>query len=152
LNRCDAGLYLDTGLLVSLFHGDSGYPAAEAWLASAESQDLWISHWVLLEFASATAVRLRRGELNAARVETLRAALEAFRRERLGMLEPWGDDFLGAQRWLEQAPACGLKAADAQHLAIAHRHRLTLISADQALIHAAEALEISAQRVGTPLG
>ena len=147
MNRCDAGLYLDTCLLESLFHGDSGYPAAEAWLASAESQDLWISHWALLEFASATAVRLRRGELNAARVEPLRAALEAFRRERLGMLESRGDDFLCAQRWLEQAPACGLKGADALHLAISHRHRLRLITADQALIQAAEALKLPAQPV-----
>ncbi|MFM7548765.1 MAG: PIN domain-containing protein [Cyanobacteriota bacterium] len=46
---------------------------------------------------------------------------------------------------MEQAPACGLKAADALHLAIAHRHRLTLISADQALIQAAKALKVPAQ-------
>jgi len=139
--------YLDTCLLISLFHNDSGFAAAAAWLVSTESQALWISHWVLLEFASATAVRLRRGDLNAVRVEPLRAALEAFRRERLGMLEPRGDDFLSAQRWLEQAPACGLQGADALHLAIAHRHRLTLITADQALIQAAEALSIPAQPV-----
>ena len=141
--------YLDTSLLISLFHNDSGYAAAEAWLVAAAAE-LWISHWVLLEFASATTVRLRRGDLNAARAEHLRAALEAFRRERLGMLEPRGDDFLCAQRWLEQAPACGLKGVDALHLAIAHRHGLTLITADQALIRAAEALSIPAQPIEYP--
>lgn len=142
--------YLDTCLLISLFHNDCGYAAAEAWLVAAEEDELWISHWVLLEFATATTVRLRRGDLNAAGAEPLRAALEAFRRERLGMLEPRGDDFLCAQRWLEQAPACGLKGADALHLAIAHRHGLTLITADQALIKAAEALSIPAQPVEYP--
>jgi len=100
---------------------------------------------VLLEFASATAVRLRRGELASAKAEPVRATLELFCRERLGRLEPRGEDFLRARQWLEQAPACGLKGADALHLAIAHRHELPLITADQTLIKAAEALGIPAQ-------
>jgi len=40
---------VDTCVLVSLFHGDSGFGAAEAWLISAADPILWISHWVLLE-------------------------------------------------------------------------------------------------------
>ncbi|MBM5816782.1 MAG: type II toxin-antitoxin system VapC family toxin [Cyanobacteria bacterium K_Offshore_surface_m2_239] len=51
------GFYLDTCLLISLFHNDSGYAAAEAWLVARPTAELWISHWVLLEFASATALR-----------------------------------------------------------------------------------------------
>lgn len=64
MSRLRPGSYIDTCLLVSLFHGDSGYRAAETWLAACADQELWISHWVLLEFASATAVRLRRGDLS----------------------------------------------------------------------------------------
>jgi hypothetical protein len=50
---------VDTCLLVSLFHNDSGYPAAAAWLTQVKDRDLWISHWVLLEFASAMGSRWR---------------------------------------------------------------------------------------------
>ena len=89
--------YVDTRVLVSLFHGDSGLGAAEAWLIAAADQVIWISHWVLLEFASATAMRLRRGDLAIARAAALQAALEDFRRERLAMLEPRGEDFLVAR-------------------------------------------------------
>ena len=92
------GFYLDTCLLISLFHNDSGYAAAEAWLVAAAAAELWISHWVLLEFGSATAVRLRRGE-----------------------------DFSQARSWLEGDASLGLRAADALHLALAHRSGTTLI-------------------------
>lgn len=83
--------YLDTSLLISLFHNDSGYAAAEAWLVAAAAE-LWISHWVLLEFASATAARCRRGHLSMARFELLQEALTLFCRERLGIPEPRGED------------------------------------------------------------
>ena len=53
------GFSVDTCLLVSLFHNDSGYPAAAAWLTKVKDRDLWISHWVLLEFASAMGSRWR---------------------------------------------------------------------------------------------
>ena len=96
MSRKRSGRYVDTCVLVSLFHGDSGYGAAEAWLSAAADQELWISHWVLLEFASATAVRLRRGELPIGRAAALQSALEAFRQERLAILEPRGEDFLVA--------------------------------------------------------
>jgi hypothetical protein len=33
-----ADIDVDTCLLVSLFHGDSGYAAAEAWLAGAKGE------------------------------------------------------------------------------------------------------------------
>jgi predicted nucleic acid-binding protein len=139
--------YVDTCVLVSLFHGDSGYGAAEAWLISAADQVIWISHWVLLEFASATAVRLRRGDLAIARAAALQSALEDFRRERLAMLEPRGEDFLVARHWIESGGAGGLRAADGLHLALAHRQGLRLVSADQLLVSVAHSLGIEAELV-----
>lgn len=142
-----SGCYVDTCVLVSLFHNDSGYPAAEAWLAQVEGQELWISHWVLLEFASATALRQRRGELEINRIKALQSALEIFRAERLGMLEPRGEDFLLARSWLQEGASSGLRAADALHLAVAHRHSLVLVSADQTLVTAAQLLQYRAELV-----
>ena len=143
-----AGCYVDTCVLVSMFHNDSGYPAAEAWLKHAEQHELWISHWVLLEFASATALRQRRGALEVSRIEVLQEALENFRTERLGMLEPRGEDFLLARSWVQVLSKSGLRAADALHLAVAHRHELTLVSADRTLVTAAQQLQIRAELVG----
>ena len=146
------GLYVHTCLLVSLFHNDSGYPAAEAWLTQVKDGDLWISHWVLLEFASATALRQRRGALDSSRIEALQVALEQFRTERLGMLEPRGEDFLLARAWVQKLSKSGLRAADALHLdalhlAVAHRHGLALVSADRTLVTAARQLQIRAELV-----
>lgn len=146
------GFFVDTCLLVSLFHNDSGYPPAEAWLTQAKDLDLWISHWVLLEFASATALRQRRGELVICRIEALQEALEHFRNERLGMVEPRGDDFLLARAWVQKLSKSGLRAAyalhlDALHLAVAHRHGLALVSADRTLVTAARQLQIRAELV-----
>jgi predicted nucleic acid-binding protein len=147
MSRLRCGCYVDTCLLVSLFHGDSGYGAAETWLAACADQELWISHWVLLEFASATAVRLRRGDLRASKAEALQTALEAFRQGRLAMLEPRGEDFLLARSWIQAHGDCGLRAADGLHLALARRQGLRLASADQTLVAAAEALGVEAELV-----
>lgn len=139
--------YLDTCLLISLFHNDSGYAAAEAWLLAEEEAELWISHWVLLEFASATAVRCRRGDLPMARLKLLQEALTLFCRERLGMLEPRGEDFSQARRWLEGDACLGLRAADALHLALAYRSGTTLVSADQTLVRAVQGMGLKAALV-----
>lgn len=43
--------YFDICLLISLFHNESGYIWCVDWLVAAEEAELWISRWVLLEFA-----------------------------------------------------------------------------------------------------
>lgn len=88
-----------------------------------------------------------RGELVISRIEALQAALEQFRTERLGMVEHRGNDFLLARAWVQELSKSGLRAADALHLdalhldalhlAVAHRHGLTLVSADRILVTAA---------------
>ncbi|MEB3331016.1 MAG: type II toxin-antitoxin system VapC family toxin [Synechococcaceae cyanobacterium] len=148
MNRPIDARYLDTCVLVSLFHGDDGYPAAETWLAEADGQELWISHWVLLEFASATAVRLRRGDLNATKAAAVQVGLEALRHERLAMVEPRGEDFLLARTWIVSDGIPGLRAADGLHLAMARRQGLRLVSADRALLRAACALGIPIEPLG----
>jgi predicted nucleic acid-binding protein len=61
------GCYVDTCLLVSLFLQDEGYATAEHWLAGSAGEALWVSHWVLLEFAAAVGLRVRRGDLEPRR-------------------------------------------------------------------------------------
>jgi predicted nucleic acid-binding protein len=145
-----AGFYLDTCVLVTLFHNDSGYGAAENWLAASGQQALWISHWVLVEFASATALRMRRRELSGSRAAQIQEELETFRRERLGLLEPCAEDFLLARRWIVEERKLSLRAGDALHLAVAHRHRFPLVSADQTLLAAAHQLGCDTVVVPSP--
>jgi predicted nucleic acid-binding protein len=144
------GFYLDTCVLVSLFHNDSGYAAAEFWLAASRQQPLWISHWVLVEFASATALRRRRRELSGSRTTRIQKQLDNFQRQRLGLLEPCAEDFPLARRWIVEEPNLSLRAGDGLHLAVAHRHRFPLVSADQSLLAAAHQLGCETVVVPSP--
>ena len=70
----DAPFYVDSCVVLSLFLGDSGYGAAEQWLFNQGDQRLWVSHWVLLEFAGVVALCLRRSALTNQRALTMRSS------------------------------------------------------------------------------
>ena len=142
-----APVYLDSCVVLSLCLGDSGYDAAEQWLLAQADKPLWVSHWVLLEFSCVVALCLRRGELTAERGLAINAEFEFFRQERLSLLEPRGADYLQARQWLQEFKGPSLRSGDALHLAIAKRQNLTIASADQGLVKAAEALGLTFQLI-----
>lgn len=82
--------YVDTCVLLSLFLNDTGFPAAERWFLNQGPAPLWISHWVLVEFAAVVALCVRRGALSEDRAGAIHAEFDCFRRERLRLLEPRG--------------------------------------------------------------
>ena len=131
--------YLDTCLLVSLAFGDGGFPALEIWLEQAQSSSLWISQLVILELSDVLARSQRRGDRSAGQVAGMHLMLSEFAKERLGLLEPRSPDFERACEWLKDSRSPALRGADALHLAIAQSHNLELITADQALVQAAQA-------------
>jgi predicted nucleic acid-binding protein len=131
--------YLDTCLLVSLAFGDGGFPALEIWLEQAQSSSLWISQLVILELSDALARSQRRGDRSAGQVAGMHLMLSEFAKERLGLLEPRSPDFERACEWVKDSRSPALRGADALHLAIAQSHNLELITADQALVQAAQA-------------
>ena len=131
--------YLDTCLLVSLAFGDGGFPALEIWLEQAQSSSLWISQLVILELSDVLARSQRRGDRSAGQVAGMHLILSEFARERLGLLEPRSPDFERACEWVKDSRSPALRGADALHLAIAQSHNLELITADQALVQAAQA-------------
>ena len=134
--------YLDTCLLVSLAFGDGGFPALEIWLEQAQSSSLWISQLVILELSDVLARSQRRGDRSAGQVAGMHLMLSEFARERLGLLEPRSPDFERACEWVKDSRSPALSGADALHLAIAQSHNLELITADQALVQAAQARAI----------
>ena len=131
--------YLDTCLLVSLAFGDGGFPALEIWLEQVQSSSLWISQLVILELSDVLARSQRRGDRSADQVAGMHLMLSEFARERLGLLEPRSPDFERACEWVKDSRSPALRGADALHLAIAQSHNLELITADQALVQAAQA-------------
>ena len=141
-------VYLDSCVLLSLFLGDSGLDASEKWLLSRDGTELWISHWVLLEFAGVVARCVRRGQLTAERARWIESEFECVRQERLRLLEPRGSDFLQARQWLQQSQDLPLRSGDALHLALAKRHKLTLASTDRGLGKCARALDLPLQLIG----
>ena len=131
--------YLDTCLLVSLAFGDGGFPALEIWLEQAQSSSLWISQLVILELSDVLARSQRRGDRSADQIAGMHLMLSEFAKERLGLLEPRSPDFERACEWVKDSRSPALRGADALHLAIAQSHNLELITADQALVQAAQA-------------
>jgi len=131
--------YLDTCLLVSLAFGDGGFPALEIWLEQAQSSSLWISQLVILELSDVLARSQRRGDRSAGQIAGMHLMLSEFAMERLGLLEPRSPDFERACEWVKDSRSPALRGADALHLAIAQSHNLELITADQALVQAAQA-------------
>lgn len=148
--------YVDSCVLLSLFLGDSGYTAAEAWLLDQGSRSLWISHWVLLEVAGVLALCIRRGDLSNQRASAIQHEFEAFRNERLSLMEPRGMDFMQARQWLlagsdRYGPLPQLRSADALHLAMAQRNGLELVTADGVLARAAQQLDLSCHWIQSTL-
>ena len=131
--------YLDTCLLVSLAFGDGGFPALESWLEQAQSSSLWISQLVILELSDVLARSQRRGDRSADQIAGMHLMLSEFAKEQLGLLEPRSPDFERACEWVKDSRSPALRGADALHLAIAQSHNLELITADQALVQAAQA-------------
>ena len=130
--------YLDTCLLVSLAFGDGGFPALEIWLEQAQSSSLWISQLVILELSDVLARSQRRGDRSAAQVAGMHLMLSEFAKQRLGLLEPRSPEFERACEWVKDSRSPALRGVDALHLAIAQSHNLELITADQALVQAAQ--------------
>jgi len=124
---------------VSLAFGDGGFPALEIWLEQAQSSSLWISQLVILELSDVLARSQRRGDRSAGQVAGMHLMLSEFAKERLGLLEPRSPDFERACEWVKDSRSPALRGADALHLAIAQSHNLELITADQALVQAAQA-------------
>jgi predicted nucleic acid-binding protein len=135
--------YLDTCILFSLLVPDSGSCAALQWFSGQENRPVWMSHWTWLELTGVLALCCRRGDLSSERLQLIHQEADAFRRERLSLVEVVSADFLQAQAWLRQHPDKPLRSGDALHLAIAQRTQLQLHTADQQLLNVAGALGLS---------
>lgn len=115
-----------------------------------EADDLAISHWTRVEFASLLAREVRMDGLDAGAVREAGSRFEEMINDSFIVLLPTSDDFDRAREWLGHFDT-GLRAGDALHLAIAgNRSADAVYSLDKRMIAAGKQLGLPTS-TGIPL-
>ena len=132
-------IYVDTSALVPLFIREAKSEAVIAWLESS-GERLAISEWSLVEFASATAIKVRTGQTAASLAKQASARFKEFAQKHCTVAVPGRAEF---RRAAEMAADEDLKlrAGDALHLAIAGSLNVQgILSLDDAMTESAKSL------------
>ena len=132
--------YFDTSFLVPLILPEASSEPIAAFFEKLSDDDLAVSHWTRVEFASLLAREVRMGGLDAEAARTAASQFKAMVDESFVVLLPDPDDFDRAWDWLGQFET-GLRAGDALHLAIANNRGADAIhTLDKAMIAAGKLL------------
>jgi predicted nucleic acid-binding protein len=126
--------YFDTSVLIPLFFNEVG--TATARLEIAREHAAWVSHWTLAEFSSATAFKLRSGQVTQETATKAKRLFQQFVASHLTVVDVLREDFANAAVLCESTNPLGLRTTDALHLAIAQRFGLVMVTFDQALVSA----------------
>ncbi len=141
-----SSLYLDTSLLVPLYVEEAASDRTGAWF-EAQTVELVVSDWTLVEFASALGLKVRTRQLTARQADDAQAKFDETLSSGLRILPVERSTFARAQLLLRQY-TLGLRAGDALHLAMCiDREPRILATADRVLYAAARSLRQAAIRV-----
>ena len=134
-------IYCDTSLLVSALTVEGTSVKVRRWLANQEAGELCISGWVITEFSSALALKLRRSELTREDAAQALTNWRSLQQDRLITIPVPSDTFGLAARFCDM-PTPGLRAGDALHLAVASLGGHSLATLDGRMKDGAEALGV----------
>jgi hypothetical protein len=132
-------VYVDTSAFVPLFIREPKTEPLLDWL-EASHDALAISDWTLVEFASASAIKIRTGQADPALVKKAAARAREFAADYCAVATPGRSEYHRAAE-LASDPALRLRAGDALHLALAESLKAgSILCLDQGMIESAEAL------------
>ncbi len=133
-------LYFDTSFLAPLILPEATSEPIAEFFDALPQDDLAVSHWTRVEFASLLAREVRMGGLDPASAHEAGSRFETMVRESFIVILPNPDDFDRARDYLNRFET-GLRAGDALHLAIAwNRGSEGIYSLDKRMIAAGKAL------------
>ena len=137
-------IYVDTSFIAPFYIQEATSETVEEILLNLPTQELAISDWTVVEFASLLSRRVRMGELSATLMQTVMESFRGDTDQSFRMVAVTAADFQLASELVLQWET-GLRAGDALHLAIAQNNREDhLLSLDRGLIHAAQQFGIPA--------
>lgn len=138
-------VYLDTSVVVPLFVHEPGSASILDWLEAAPDA-LASSDWMLTEFASALAIKVRTGAVTSRAAREASREFERFCREGLPLMAVTREAFREAAR-IAGSPGKGARAGDALHLAMAREMGAgSIATADRALARGAEEIGLQVLR------
>ena len=129
--------YLDTSVLVAALGNEPHTAAAQNFMATRQPGELHISDWVITEFSSALALKLRTGQLRPEHRSECLAVFARLVEQSLVILPISSANFRSAARLADQHQT-GLRAGDALHLATCAHHGARLVTLDKTLATAAQ--------------
>ncbi len=109
--------YVDTSALVPIFIREPKSEAVMSWIEATDER-LAISEWALVEFASATAIKVRTGHASATLAKQAISRVREFAQKNCTVVVPGREEFRRAAE-LAVDGTLKLRAGDALHLAIA---------------------------------
>jgi predicted nucleic acid-binding protein len=133
---------IDTSVLVAALTDETATDRAQAFLTDAAAEELAIAAWVLPEFSSALSIKTRTGQISPAQRGLVLSGFTRLVAESFEVLPLSVATFAAAARYVDQH-TLGLRAGDALHLAVASEAGATLVSLDERLVTAGNALGAS---------
>lgn len=136
-------LCFDTSIFVSLVTNEAATPAVISWFSRQDAFNVVISDWVVTEFYSAIALKLRTEQISAALRAGAERLFEKYTEENFEIIPVERADFRRAAKLVANEDI-KLRAGDALHLAIAERLGVQICTLDHRLFAAAGQAGISA--------
>lgn len=139
-------LGFDTSFLAPLILQEATSETVEAFIAALSPEQLCISQWTRVEFASLIAREVRMGSFTQGEALTAIVQFDDMVEKSWRVLVPRSGDYELAKNYVQRFET-KLRAGDALHLAIAHNHGASVLyTLDEGLLKAAELVKVSASR------